>query len=186
MEYCPDDLENYIKNHPVVSEAIIYKHIQGVVTSIKACHDRHIAHRDIKPSNFLIDKYNRIKISDFGLSRKFDTNSTCNDSKGTPLFMAPEIIQQKEHNPMQSDIWALGITLYFLITGDFPFYSNSKDQLNYIIERGQYSSQKITDPLIKQIISRCLTIDATKRPTIDQILEMPYFSSRDIPRARTL
>lgn len=185
MEYCPDDLENYLRNHTNISESAMYRYIYGIVTSIKACHDRNISHRDIKPSNFLIDKYDRIKIGDFGLSRRLDYQCNCKDGKGTPLFMSPEILQQRECNPMKGDIWALGITLYFLITGVFPFYATNKDELAYQIERGVYAVERITDTLIRQIVTACLVVDPDNRPTIDEILEMPYFKYKEIPRVKS-
>ena len=77
-----------------------------------------MAHRDIKPENILIDKENRIKIIDFGFSTTQDQEKVV--VAGTPQYMAPELINKKNYDPMKADIWALGIMLYWLATGFFP------------------------------------------------------------------
>ena len=67
MEFCPSNLKKSIYNG-AINEKNIIPYVHGILKSIKACHDNSISHGDIKPSNFLIDKYGRIKICDFGLS----------------------------------------------------------------------------------------------------------------------
>nr|NIP22610.1 serine/threonine protein kinase [Phycisphaerae bacterium]NIX26425.1 protein kinase [Phycisphaerae bacterium] len=93
-----------------IGEALAYAHAQGVV------------HRDMKPSNVLIDMHNQAFLTDFGLARMVEGDSSLTGSAilGTPAYMAPE---QGEGKPAdeRSDIYALGIMLYELTTGRRPF-----------------------------------------------------------------
>ncbi len=90
-------------------------------------HTQNIAHRDIKLENVLIDSYSRVKIIDFGFSINFynkrgEIKMLC----GTPCYMAPELVTKKTkyYDPIFVDSWALGVLLYRLLFGTFPFKGN--------------------------------------------------------------
>ena len=85
-------------------------------------HSQKIAHRDIKLENILIDTNEKIKIIDFGFSVNFHQDGKkmkmlC----GTPCYMAPEIVSKKHYDAARADIWAMGIVLYRILFGIFPF-----------------------------------------------------------------
>lgn len=175
MEYCPNDLETLFKNRSAMQPVQICQYLYDAIAAVKSCHDRNIAHCDIKPNNFLLDKYGRIKIGDFGLSKIFLDHPSSLDFHGTKLFMAPEIFYKKEFNPMQADIWALGVTIYHLVTGGFPYFASDPKMLLEKIERGVYCDEYIDDRLLANLISRCLVYKPDKRATVDELLKMPYF-----------
>lgn len=98
-----------------VCQAIGYAHCEGVV------------HRDLKPANVLIASDGDIKITDFGLARMFELDqrmTQTGECVGTPLYMAPEQVQDHEVDP-RTDIYALGILAYQLATGELPFEQGS-------------------------------------------------------------
>lgn len=175
MELCKYDLEKYIKSGPNLAPKDLAKVIYNVICAVKACHDKNVAHRDIKPSNFLVDNYERIKIADFGLSSLYTDNQMCNFWVGTIYFMAPELIKRKVHDPMPADIWALGVTIYFLATGKYPFYSPVPDELIAQIDNGKYQTDNIEDPKLVELISCCLSFNPQNRPTVKELLNMEYF-----------
>jgi serine/threonine-protein kinase len=108
------------QNHP--RAALIDWGIQ-ICSAIHEAHDLGIVHRDLKPSNiFVLDNGDRIKIVDFGISKVHDGVDITTDSQvlGTPKYMSPEQLQAKKVGP-QSDIWAIGIILYRMLTGAHPF-----------------------------------------------------------------
>ncbi|MBL9176792.1 MAG: serine/threonine protein kinase [Verrucomicrobiaceae bacterium] len=99
-----------------VCEALAYAHAQGVI------------HRDIKPSNILIDQNDRAKVADFGLARLDQAETTSGaismsrtgQFMGTPAYAAPEQVKDAAHVDHRADIYALGVLLYEMLTGDLP------------------------------------------------------------------
>ena len=88
-------------------------------------------HRDIKLDNILIDEGTRmVKLIDFGFSVL--TSTTDQRLKvfcGTPSYMAPEITRKNDYEGRPVDIWALGVTLYVMLTGEFPFRGTNEQDL---------------------------------------------------------
>jgi len=81
-----------------------------------------IIHRDIKPENLLIDEFDNLKIADFGVSAIFEQeNDELTSQVGTKYFQAPEVWTSTTFQGRATDVWALGVTLYFLSLGQLPF-----------------------------------------------------------------
>lgn len=175
MEYCPGDLTVIFKPKVRIPHDLFVRYIRDVVLSVKCCHDQNIAHCDIKPSNFLVDQYGRVKITDFGLSGKYNENEKSDVFLGTKLFMSPEILNHRAYNPIAADIWALGVTLYYLATRTFPFESDYEELFRHNIEHSIYKSDLIDDALLRDVIARCLDPNPLQRPSTDILLKMPFF-----------
>ncbi len=82
--------------------------------------ERHIVHRDIKPANILVSRAGQVKLVDFGLAQVLGTNSFVGGA-GTYAYMAPEDFGEYEASDAQSDLWAVGVILYEMLTGSRPF-----------------------------------------------------------------
>lgn len=95
-------------------------------------HQKKIAHRDLKPENILLESKDQnsleIKISDFGFSCFFDPKKGLDLVLGSPLYMAPEIIEAKVYNE-KVDIWSIGIITFVLLSGKKPFNGFNKSEL---------------------------------------------------------
>jgi serine/threonine protein kinase len=96
----------------------IFNQIAGAV---KYLHENNISHADLKLENVLIDKDRNIKLTDFNLAYEFNEGEQNSLRCGSLEYAAPEIILGKLHYPCPSDIWALGVILYILQYGEFPF-----------------------------------------------------------------
>lgn len=174
MEYCPSDLEKYMRTHSITSQEEMKRIIHDVIAAIKVCHDRNIAHCDIKPSNFLIDNYGRIKIGDFGLSM-IDSQSCC--CRGTPLFMAPEVYLKNGYDPILADVWSVGVLTFLIATGEYPFYGKDRNTLAQSIRGGFYNDREVKDHYLKNLIRHCLDKNPQNRPKISELLGFQYFQN---------
>lgn len=100
-----------------------------LVSALHYIHANRILHRDMKPQNILLCKDGKVKLCDFGFARAMSTSTLVLTSiKGTPLYMAPEIVQERPYDHT-ADLWSLGCIAYELFTGQPPFYTNSIFQL---------------------------------------------------------
>ncbi len=109
--------------------------------ALKHAHVQNMVHRDIKPDNILITKKGIIKVADFGLAKAMDEDVSMTQSGtglGTPLYMAPEQARNAKHVDTRSDIYALGATLYHMITGQLPFGGSTALELIMAKEKGSY------------------------------------------------
>lgn len=124
MEYIGHtSLHAYLKskiNRRLEEKEAKYLFIQ-IVKGIDYCHYKNIVHRDIKLENILLDENHNIKIIDFGFSIIIPNYKKLNIFCGTPSYMAPEIVNKIMYSGNSADVWALGILLYVMLNGKFPF-----------------------------------------------------------------
>ena len=97
------------------------KIFQQIVEAVSYLHKNGIYHRDLKTENVIIDGNKKIKIIDFGFSIKAEPMQRLNLFCGTPNYMSPEIVLKKEYYGGPSDVWALGVMLFVICAGYFPF-----------------------------------------------------------------
>ncbi len=120
MELVPGPtLAESVKSGPIpYSQAITIA--SQVVDALKHAAQFGIVHADIKPSNLLIAGENQVKLSDFGLSRMMTGEDGSGSIAGTPAYLAPELVEGRPVS-MQSDMYALGVTLFEIVFGKLPF-----------------------------------------------------------------
>lgn len=112
----------------IISEEEASQLMFKVLKAINYMHSNDIVHRDIKPENIIIDEHGDPKIIDFGFSR--DTWGGKRQLKtivGSKIYMAPEILKDDPQG-LPNDIWALGVILYLMLTGVYPFHSKNIEQ----------------------------------------------------------
>ncbi|OHT05275.1 AGC family protein kinase [Tritrichomonas foetus] len=182
MEYCSGGtLQSYVKKNGRLHGDLLLVTCKQILEAVKFCHDMHIAHRDIKPSNILIDNYGRPKLADFGLSSIINENATKCDQIGSLIFLAPEIVKKENYDPYRTDIWALGITFYFLVNGTYPWSSIIKKDIAMEIKICTIDfAQCKTTPEFRLLLKKMLAYQPLKRPTIEVILKCDLFTQSDI------
>lgn len=141
MEYVKGgSLHFYLKQHanrrlPEDEAKRIFKQ---VVEGIRYLHNRCISHRDIKLENLLLDDDNNIRIIDFGFSTCIPLDRKVKMFCGTPSYMAPEIVNKTEYCGPPADIWALGVLLFTLLCGGFPYRGSTDAELYSKISNAEY------------------------------------------------
>lgn len=152
-----------------IREAI--DHMLDLISGLEAAARVNILHRDIKPSNCFLEADGTTKIGDFGLSistspsmESFQTESGV--FLGTPAFASPEQLRGNELD-VRSDIYSVGVTLFYLLTGQAPFNANQMVQLmTMVLEQPAPTPCKIRSDIprgLGRLISRCMEKQANKR-----------------------
>ena len=161
------------------SEAQILDYITQICLALQHIHKKKIIHRDLKSGNIFLMKSGIVKVGDFGIAKGLQ--STWEKAKtfvGTPYFLSPEIINNQPYDN-KSDIWALGVLLYELMTFQMPFNAVSLPMLSIKINRGVYKAPPSTySSDIRNLLKKCLTVNPDKRPSIDEILKLPLIKNR--------
>jgi TolB-like protein/tetratricopeptide (TPR) repeat protein/tRNA A-37 threonylcarbamoyl transferase component Bud32 len=101
---------------------------QDLCAALAAVHEKHLLHRDIKAQNVVREDGGRIVLMDFGTGEELRRNLGTNRLVGTPLYLAPEIFRG-EAASVQSDLYSLGVLLFYLVTGEFPVVAGNMPQL---------------------------------------------------------
>ena len=153
-----------------------------IVSAICYSHSNRIVHRDIKPENIMLEKTNNdnllIKLIDWGGARYFSKNKKMSTIKGTPYYIAPEVL--KEVYDEKCDIWSIGVIFYVLLCGYPPFNGDTDIEIMQNVQRGQFffpeEEWDVISPEAKDLIRKMLTYDPAKRISAKDILLHPWFS----------
>lgn len=173
MTYCPQTVGDKVGK---MSEHEVWALIKDVSAGLEYLHKMDIVHRDIKPDNILKNDQGVYVISDFGLSQKMRStlrraSARNNDNKdpmsGTVGYMAPEMFSAKPNAVKATDIWALGATIYEVITGEMPFCGQGGVMELHGAELPDLPSNY--GATLSNLMHRCLAKDAWDRPTAKEI-----------------
>jgi len=155
-----------------LSEAIAKRIFYQLVEAVSYLHSKSIIHRDLKLQNILLQNINSVKIIDFGFA--------CEDRKlkvfcGTPSYMAPEIVNKIPYKGKPADIWALGVILYKMLTGLFPFKASTESQLYGKISKVKYNTLRVDSKLGADLLQGIFVDDPSKRLKASEILKHKWF-----------
>ncbi len=145
-----------------------------ILAGIKYCHTKGVSHRDIKLENLLLDERKNVKIIDFGFSTCAAPNAKLHMFCGTPSYMAPEIVSKRDYYGPPADIWALGVVLYAMLVGKFPFKGLTERDLYRSIARGVYAAPAHVSARARALIARMLQVDPSRRPSCEDIANDPF------------
>ena len=176
-----DRILKRIESNEMYSEKEACEIIQQVMSAIEYCHKQGIVHRDLKPENLLYLKEgpelnNPLKIIDFGLSQEININKILSSKVGTAYYVSPEILQGKYSE--KCDVWAAGVILYVLLSGEPPFNGPSDGVIYSKIRQFKFNFpekrwSKISNDA-KDLLSKMLVPEA-QRLSASQVLEHPWF-----------
>jgi calcium-dependent protein kinase len=133
-----------IKSMNHFSEKKAAEIIKQILMAVVYCHGQSIVHRDLKPENLLFvspDENSKIKIIDFGTSRKFDPKKRMTKRLGTPYYIAPEVLLENYNE--KCDVWSCGVILFILLCGYPPFSGRTEDDILQRVKSGKFSFDRI-------------------------------------------
>lgn len=167
-----DILQNKLEFNYVIN--IMYL----ICKAIRYSHQHGILHRDIKPANVMISTTGEIKIVDFGLSKSNAINiskiSQYGDLIGTPVYMSMEALENNEEVTEKSDIYALGVVFYELLTQQLPFIGKTSNELYKNILIGNYIEVNKIDPTIpieiNNLVNNMLKKEHYLRISLDNVI----------------
>lgn len=173
MEYCPNGTIRG-KGRLNYDQFICYG--KQILEVISFCHSNNVAHRDIKPENIFFDQYDHIKLADFGMAKQFEIDGKSSEKCGSIKLFPPEMFQCKEICPFKADIWALGVTFFYMASGSYPFISDSIEELKQLILMGEFGFAKYQiDSRIVFLIKKMTDTKPNLRATADSLLKLPMF-----------
>ena len=150
-----------------VAKAVAYLHGQGIV------------HQDLKPQNILLKHDGTALIADFGVGHSFQSQAR---AFGTPAFQAPEVIDRSptdDVSPGKEDVWSLGVTLYYLSFGSFPFTGANVFEIVRSISTTTLKKPNDCDPVLWDLIVNMLTVGVRQRFDIHEVLAHEYVTSAE-------
>jgi serine/threonine-protein kinase len=133
-----------------------------VADALDYVHFASMLHRDVKPANVMLSRDGEVKLMDFGIAKGEDDPALTRAGMlvGSPSYMAPEVLNGEEAGPA-ADVWALGVTLYELLTGEKPFKGRNSDELFALIRRGRFRGIRSAAPScpwrLARAVERCLS-----------------------------
>jgi len=188
MELCDKNLSQLLKEKKEKDKRYfnseeIFKIMKQLNNTFKIMIENKIIHRDLKLENILIKEENgknKIKLTDYGCSKRLISLSNYGNTQGvgTVVYMAPEILKGNEYN-YKADLWSIGIIIYRLYFGKFPFPGFEKQALINNIEKNLNKLIKKTkNEELDDLIKRLLEKDSSKRLKWDEYLNHAFFTNK--------
>ena len=180
MEYAGSDLSKLIEREKRMTEDRVRKLGKEMVAAMFYLSQLKIVHRDLKPDNILLQE-DQVKLCDFGFAKKMSASATFLKSiKGTPLYIAPEIIKQQAYTP-KVDVWSLGVIFYEMAVGKRPFFATTTQVLYPKIMHGIVHYPTSLSDDLRHLIQGMLQKESVRRMSWEEVKNHKFFTI-DIPQ----
>ncbi|XP_073135424.1 serine/threonine-protein kinase ATG1c isoform X2 [Henckelia pumila] len=187
LEYCKGgDLSMFIQRRQGrILEATAKHFMHQLAEGLKVLREFSLIHRDLKPQNLLLSTHEDnsvLKIADFGFARSLHPRGLAETLCGSPLYMAPEIMQLQKYDA-KADLWSVGAILFQLVTGKTPFTGSNQIQLLQNIIK---STELQFPPEARNLNPHCIDLcrkllrrNPVERLTFEEFFNHPYLSQRE-------
>eukprot|EP00658_Telonema_sp_P-2_P062417 TRINITY_DN5108_c0_g1_i4.p1 TRINITY_DN5108_c0_g1~~TRINITY_DN5108_c0_g1_i4.p1 ORF type:complete len:540 (+),score=130.12 TRINITY_DN5108_c0_g1_i4:148-1767(+) len=181
MEKAHGDLFDYLLTAGKLQEAEARGYFEQIVQAISHCHQKGIAHRDLKPENVLLSEDGTVKVCDFGLAQHFLGQSVDAEDQerllttvcGTERYAAPELLDGAgaAYSGVKLDVWCLGVLLFVLVEGMFPFAQATCQCERYKSwADGSQELVSVLSPDLQKLLRWLLAPDPANRPELSEVL----------------
>uniref|UniRef100_A0ACD5WDV0 Uncharacterized protein n=1 Tax=Avena sativa TaxID=4498 RepID=A0ACD5WDV0_AVESA len=186
LEYVhPGSINKYISQHcGAMTESVVRNFTRHILKGLAFLHSQKIMHRDIKGANLLVDVNGVVKLADFGMAKHLSTAAPNLSLKGTPYWMAPEVVQatliKDVGYDLAVDIWSLGCTIIEMFTGKPPWSGLEGPAAMFKVLN---KDPPIPDNLSlegKDFLRGCFRRKPTERPTANKLLEHPFIQNSNL------
>lgn len=173
-EFAYGELFEIFQDDKNLPEEEVRRIARQLVLALNYLHGQKIVHRDMKPQNVLVGADDVIKLCDFGFARVMSCQTTVLTSiKGTPLYMAPELVREKPYD-CTADLWSLGVICYELFVGQPPFYTTSLISLIHLIVENPVTYPENMSPDFQSFLQGLLQKNPKQRLTWPHLLHHPF------------
>ncbi|XP_068131784.1 serine/threonine-protein kinase ULK3 isoform X2 [Hyperolius riggenbachi] len=190
-EYCAGgDLSRFIRSRRILPEKVVQAFLQQLASALKFLHEKNISHLDLKPQNILLSSVDRphLKLADFGFAQHMICQDEPQSLRGSPLYMAPEMVCSK-HYDARVDLWSVGVILYEALFGRAPFASRSFSELEEKI-RSVQSIELPSRPRVssecRDLLQRLLERDPDQRISFTDFFNHPFVDLEHMACAESL
>uniref|UniRef100_A0A0D9ZDK1 mitogen-activated protein kinase kinase kinase n=1 Tax=Oryza glumipatula TaxID=40148 RepID=A0A0D9ZDK1_9ORYZ len=180
LEYVhPGSINKYVNQHcGAMTESVIRSFTRHILKGLAFLHSQKIMHRDIKGANLLVDVNGVVKLADFGMAKHLSTAAPNLSLKGTPYWMAPEVVQatlvKDVGYDLAVDIWSLGCTIIEMFTGKPPWSGLEGPAAMFKVLHKDPSIPDSLSPEGKEFLRCCFRRNPAERPTASKLLEHPF------------
>ncbi|KAG8009899.1 Serine/threonine-protein kinase 40 [Nibea albiflora] len=169
------NLQHYVIKEKRLSEREAIVIFYDVVRVVEALHKKNIVHRDLKLGNMVLNKRtHRITITNFCLGKHLvSEDDLLKDQRGSPAYISPDVLSGRPYRGKPSDMWALGVVLFTMLYGQFPFYDSIPQELFRKIKAAEYSipeDGRVSENTVC-LIRKLLVLDPQQRLTAGEVLE---------------
>jgi len=164
------ELVSLILENKGLKEDHAHRLFKQLVCAINTCHQNSVVHRDIKLQNIMLDEDGNIRLIDFGLSNFVEAGRFRSTFCGTPAYAPPEILLGTQYKGPEVDVWSLGVVLYSMLTGEFPFTTIAE------ILKGKFNEPTENSAECMDLLKRMLTVKKEARATLPEVMNHPWLS----------
>lgn len=180
LEYVhPGSINKYVKQHyGAMTESVIRNFTRHILRGLAFLHGQKIMHRDIKGANLLVDIHGVVKLADFGMAKHLSTAAPNLSLKGTPYWMAPEMVQatlmKDVGYDLAVDIWSLGCTIIEMFDGKPPWSDLEGPAAMFKVLHKDPPIPENLSHEGKEFLQCCFKRNPAERPTASELLDHPF------------
>uniref|UniRef100_A0A8I4A442 Tribbles homolog 2 n=1 Tax=Callithrix jacchus TaxID=9483 RepID=A0A8I4A442_CALJA len=175
------DMHSFVRTCKKLREEEAARLFYQIASAVAHCHDGGLVLRDLKLRKFIFKDEERTRVKLESLEDAYilrGDDDSLSDKHGCPAYVSPEILNTSgSYSGKAADVWSLGVMLYTMLVGRYPFHDIEPSSLFSKIRRGQFNIPETLSPKAKCLIRSILRREPSERLTSQEILDHPWFST---------